>query len=110
MKNKKLTSEEIEKLQEIQQKNAAVATELGNLEITKLQLEARKGDVIKFYNNINDMSLPIAEDKFNEFNYQTCTHQCVPGKLMIFKSDFLHGCPTLKGNEKIVVSFNIKTY
>ena len=48
MKNKKLTSEEIEKLQEIQQKNAAVATELGNLEITKLQLEARKGDVIKF--------------------------------------------------------------
>ena len=69
-----------------------------------------KKDVIKFYNNINDMSLPIAEDKFNEFNYQTCTHQCVPGKLMIFKSDFLHGCPTLKGNEKIVVSFNIKTY
>jgi hypothetical protein len=54
MKNKKLTSEEIEKLQEIQQKNAAVATELGNLEITKLQLEARKGDVIKFYNDLKE--------------------------------------------------------
>lgn len=68
-----------------------------------------KKDVIKFYNNINDMSLPITEDKFNEFNFQTCTHQCVAGKLIIFKSDFLHGCPALQGDEKIVISFNITT-
>jgi len=64
-------------------------------------------DVIKFYNNINDMFPTVANDKFNQFNYQTCTHQCIPGKLIIFRSDFVHGCPALEGDEKIVVSFNI---
>ena len=52
MENTKLTVEEIEKLQDLQQKNAAVASELGNLEITKLQIEARKDEVIKYFNEL----------------------------------------------------------
>jgi hypothetical protein len=54
MENTKLTVEEIEKLQEIQQKNAAVATELGNLEITKLQIDARREDIIKYFNELKE--------------------------------------------------------
>ena len=54
MENTKLTVEEIEKLQEIQQKNAAVASELGNLEITKLQVEARKAEVVEFFNKLKE--------------------------------------------------------
>jgi hypothetical protein len=54
MENTKLTVEEVEKLQEIQQKNAAVATELGNLEITKLQVEARKAEVVEFFNKLKE--------------------------------------------------------
>jgi hypothetical protein len=54
MESTKLTTEELEKLQEIQQKNAAVATELGNLEIAKLQMEARKAEVIKFFNDLKE--------------------------------------------------------
>lgn len=54
MENTKLTVEEIEKLQEIQQKNAAVATELGNLEITKLQVEARKAEIVDFFNKLKE--------------------------------------------------------
>ena len=54
MENTKLTTEEIEKLQEIQQKNAAVASELGNLEITKLQVEARKAEVVEFFNKLKE--------------------------------------------------------
>ena len=54
MENTKLTIEEVEKLQEIQQKNAAVATELGNLEITKLQVEARKAEVVEFFNKLKE--------------------------------------------------------
>ena len=54
MENTKLTVEEIEKLQEIQQKNAAVATELGNLEITKLQVEARKAEIVEFFNKLKE--------------------------------------------------------
>lgn len=49
MENTKLTVEEIEKLQDIQQKNTAVATELGSLELTKLQIEARREEVVKYY-------------------------------------------------------------
>ena len=52
MENTKLTVEEIEKLQELQQRNAAVATELGNLELTKLQIEGRKEEVIKYFNDL----------------------------------------------------------
>jgi hypothetical protein len=54
MENSKLTTEEVEKLQEIQQKNAAVASELGNLEITKLQVEARKAEVVEFFNKLKE--------------------------------------------------------
>jgi hypothetical protein len=54
MENTKLTIEEVEKLQEIQQKNAAVATELGNLEITKLQVEARKAEIVEFFNKLKE--------------------------------------------------------
>ena len=54
MENIKLTTEEIEKLQEIQQKNAAVVSELGNLEITKLQVEARKAEIVEFFNKLKE--------------------------------------------------------
>jgi len=54
MENTKLTAEEIGKLQEIQQKNAAVVSELGNLEITKLQVEARKAEVVEFFNKLKE--------------------------------------------------------
>ena len=52
MANTKLTVEEVEKLQEIQQKNAAVASELGNLEITKLQVESRRAEIVNFFNEL----------------------------------------------------------
>ena len=82
MKNKKLTSEEIEKLQETQQKNAAVATELGNLEITKLQLEARKGDVIKFYNDLKEEEQTFGKelsDKYGNGSIDLEKGEFIPG-------------------------------
>jgi len=82
MKNKKLTSEEIEKLQEIQQKNAAVATELGNLEITKLQLEARRGDVIKFYNDLKEEEQTFGKelsDKYGNGSIDLEKGEFIPG-------------------------------
>lgn len=52
MENTKLTVEEVEKLAKIQQDNAAVASELGNLEIAKLQIEARREEIVKYYNDL----------------------------------------------------------
>lgn len=54
MANKKLTKKELETLQTIQQKNNAVVSELGNLEVSLLQVEARKAEVIKFYNDLKE--------------------------------------------------------
>ena len=48
METKKLTSEELETLKEFQQRNNVVVSELGNLEITKLQIEARKKFTTKY--------------------------------------------------------------
>jgi hypothetical protein len=54
MATKKLTKKEIEALKLIQQKNTAVVNEFGGLEIAKLQIEARKVDIIKFYNELKE--------------------------------------------------------
>lgn len=61
-------------------------------------------DVIKFYDNPQAM-LPPA-DVVNEFSYEDASYQCFPKRLLLFKSDLMHGCPALKGERKIVVSFN----
>ena len=67
MENTKLTVEELEKLQEIQQKNAAVATELGNLEIAKLQMEARKAEVIKFFNELKEEEQELGKELSDKY-------------------------------------------
>jgi len=50
MSNTTLTTEEIQQLTEVQTQAQQIALELGNLEITKLQLEKRKEEVIAFLN------------------------------------------------------------
>jgi hypothetical protein len=58
---KHLTSEELETLKEFQQKNAAVSNELGNLELTKLQVEARRQEILEFFNELKE-----TEQKFSK--------------------------------------------
>jgi hypothetical protein len=54
MATKKLTKKEIEALKEIQQKNNAIVNEFGNMEIAKMQIEARKAEIVKFYNELKE--------------------------------------------------------
>lgn len=61
---------------------------------------------IKFFNN-PDMAL--CPDNYNELSYQYCQYDCIPGRLLLFKSDFSHGTEAQGPGEKIVVSFNINT-
>lgn len=42
MANQKLTQEELDKLQELQQKNSALITELGNISLLEINLGKRK--------------------------------------------------------------------
>ena len=77
MENTKLTVEEIEKLQEIQQKNAAVATELGNLEITKLQVEARKAEVVEFFNKLKEEEQAFGKELSEKYGNGSIDHENV---------------------------------
>ena len=61
---------------------------------------------ITFYDGLNQFAeLPSNP---NELSYATASYQCIPSRLLIFKSDFVHGVKAQEGiGEKIVISFNV---
>ena len=71
MENTKLTAEELEKLEDIQQRNVAIANELGNLEITKLQVEARKAEILKFYNELKEEEQTFGKELSDKYGVGT---------------------------------------
>jgi len=71
MENTKLTVEEVEKLQDIQQKNAAVATELGSLEITKLQIEARREEVLQYFAELKQEETTLGKELSEKYGNGT---------------------------------------
>ena len=50
----KLTEEELERLVSLQRKSAGVTQEFGNLEIMKLQLDARREELVSFYEQLKE--------------------------------------------------------
>jgi uncharacterized protein (TIGR02466 family) len=60
---------------------------------------------IKFFNDLGDM-FPEPHVT-NPLNYKFCEYPCDPGRLIMFKSDLLHGTGKQSNGEKIVISFNI---
>jgi hypothetical protein len=54
MENKKLTTEEIEKIQLIQQKNNLIVNELGSIELVKLQIEKRRTEALSFLTSLRE--------------------------------------------------------
>lgn len=65
-------------------------------------------DKIRFFDNITESFLR-ASDNPNQYSYQYCEYPCTPGRLLIFKSSFVHGTEAQKSDKKIVISFNITT-
>ena len=61
-------------------------------------------DVIKFYDSPHSM-YSVPENTTN-LNFTDCQYECTPGRLILFQSNFPHGCPALVGDSKIVISFN----
>ena len=61
-------------------------------------------DVIKFYDNPQNMISPSPTP--NSYSFEDVAYRCIPARLIMFKSDFMHGCPALVGERKIVISFN----
>jgi hypothetical protein len=67
METKKLTSEELETLKEFQQKNSAIVSELGNLEVAKIQMEARKQEILDFYNELKEDETKFGKKLSNKY-------------------------------------------
>lgn len=61
MANQKLTEEELKSIKDFQERNNAVVSELGNLEITALQVKARRKEIEDYYNELKE-----EENKFGK--------------------------------------------
>ena len=61
-------------------------------------------DKIKFFNIPSMLPEPV---EYNQYNAQFVEHTCIPGSLMMFTSDMLHGTEKQIGEEKIAISFNM---
>lgn len=71
MENTKLTQEELQQLQEIQQQNQALALELGNLELTKIQIESRYDELVEFHTQLKDKEKEIGKELSEKYGNGT---------------------------------------
>ena len=62
MANQKLTREELEKLQEIQQKNAALVQELGQIGLMQLNLDKRQENAEAYLDNLRKEESAFAKE------------------------------------------------
>jgi hypothetical protein len=61
MKNKKLTQEELQQIKDVQAKSQAVTSELGQIELLKLQLKARRKNAEDFLEELSKDEKALAE-------------------------------------------------
>ena len=62
MENTKLTKEELGKLQELQQKNAALISELGNISLAEINLEQRKESAEEFLTELRASEQEVVKE------------------------------------------------
>ena len=64
---------------------------------------------IIFYDDLTTSYEPPSE--ITNLSMTTCTYPCIPGRLLLFRSNFIHATPKQIGEgEKIVISFNINYF
>lgn len=81
MENKKLTTEEIKRITELQQKNNTLVTELGQVELIKLNLQLRKESAEKFFEELRSEEQELAKeltDKYGSGSINLETGEFVP--------------------------------
>lgn len=81
MENKKLTTEEIQRITELQQKNNTLVTELGQVELIKLNLQLRKESAEKFLEELRSEEQELGKeltDKYGSGSINLETGEFVP--------------------------------
>ena len=61
MKNKKLTKQELQQIETVQQKSQAVVQELGQIELLKLSLKSRREGALAFLEELKQEEKALAE-------------------------------------------------
>ena len=61
MENKKLTKEELQQIETVQQKSQAVVQELGQIELLKLNLKSRREGALAFLEELKQEEKALAE-------------------------------------------------
>ena len=61
MENKKLTQEELQQIEAVQQKSQAVVQELGQIELLKLNLKSRREGALAFLEELKQEEKALAE-------------------------------------------------
>ena len=69
-------------------------------------IDCTEKDNITFFDNPSDIT-GLRPQQYNELNYEYMQIPCVPGRLLLFKSNLLHGTYAQQSENKITVSFNI---
>ena len=83
MENKKLTEEEIQTLKELQQKSSNIVAEFGNLEIMKLQVDARKNELVEIYNQHKEQEISFGKElseKYGDGSIDLGKGEFIPNK------------------------------
>ena len=81
MVTKKLTTEEIQRITELQKKNNALATELGQIELIKLNLQLRREAAEKFLEELRSEEQELGKeltDKYGSGSINLETGEFVP--------------------------------
>ena len=79
MENKKISSEELEKIQEIKQKSREIAFELGEIEIIKIQLSEKKQSLHKLLIELNQEEKQFSDELLKK--YGDCTINPTTGEI-----------------------------
>lgn len=67
MESIKLTTEELEKFQSFQQKNSLVVSELGSIELAKMQIERRRNEALNFLNTLREEEEAFSKELYEKY-------------------------------------------
>ena len=71
MESTKLTTEELQSLQEIQQSNAALINELGQISLAEINIKARKDNAQKFLTELREKEQTVAKELEEKYGVGT---------------------------------------
>jgi hypothetical protein len=94
MANQKLTQEELQKFQEVQQKNAALVQELGQIGLAQLNLDKRQDNAEKYLDQLREEETAFVkelEDKYGQGSIDLEKGEFIPAPAQTTEPKFATG-------------------